>query len=132
MPKTCSICLESVTRPAKLMLNCECKYYTHYKCYYKWWKDNKTCIICHENCEKPLRYNNKTPTRRHTLIRRINNRRRLNNVRTYPPDTRYIHDYISRIPFDNENELKTILCAWIFGFIGYLVIKFIFYSKPYN
>ena len=27
--------------------------------------------------------------------------------RRYPIDTRYIHDYMSRIPFDNENELKT-------------------------
>ena len=121
MSKTCSICLESVSRPAKLMLNCECKYYVHYKCYYNWWKNNKTCIICHTTSSKPITYRNrnKTPTRRHTLIRRINNRRR----RTYPPDTRYIHDYMSRIPFDNENELKTIFFAFMIGFIGWILLR---------
>tara|TARA_B100000900_G_scaffold249720_1_gene212615 strand:- start:3262 stop:3504 length:243 start_codon:yes stop_codon:yes gene_type:complete len=62
---------------------------------------------------------NKTPPRRTNLIRRINNRR----IRRYPPDTRYIHDYISRIPFDNENELKTIFCAFIIGFIGWIILR---------
>ncbi len=121
MPKTCSICLEPVCRPAKLNLNCDCKYYVHYKCYNKWWKINKNCIICHELSSKPMTYRdrNKTPPRRTNLIRRINNRR----IRRYPPDTRYIHDYISRIPFDNENELKTIFCAFIIGFIGWIILR---------
>ena len=30
--KTCSICLENVSRPAKLNQHCDCKYYVHYKC----------------------------------------------------------------------------------------------------
>ena len=116
MPKTCNICLENVSRPAKLNLNCECKYYVHYSCYNKWWKENKNCIICHKICNKPYRYKdrNKTPPRKRELVRRINRRRR-----TYPPDTRYIHDYINRLPFDNENEMKTIVCAFIVGFVIY-------------
>ena len=127
MSKTCSICLESVSRPAKLMLNCECKYYVHYNCYYNWWKNNKTCIICHTTSNKPVTYRNrnKTPTRRSSLIRRIKRRR-------YPPDTRYIHDYMSRIPFDNENELKTIVVAILFFIISYFIIKFTIYSSYYN
>ena len=122
---TCSICLEDVYRPAKLDLFCECKYYVHYKCFNKWWKNNKNCIICHETCGKPYRYKNKTPTRRSSLIRRIKRRR-------YPPDTRYIHDYMSRIPFDNENELKTIVVAILFFIISYFIIKFTIYSSYYN
>ena len=52
MAKLCSICLETVRRPANLDLNCECKYYVHYKCFNEWWKDNNTCIICLRNNNK--------------------------------------------------------------------------------
>ena len=129
MSKTCSICLESITRPAKLNLNCECRYFVHYSCYNKWWKINNNCIICHEICNKPFKYKdrNKTPPRRRELIHRINRRRR-----TYPPDTRYIQDYTNRLPFDNENECKTIFMSFVCAFIGYFVIRFIFYSNFYN
>ena len=118
MPKTCNICLENVSRPAKLNLNCECKYYVHYSCYNKWWKTNKTCIICHEICNKPYRYKdrNKTPPRKRELVRRINRRRR-----TYPPDTRYIQDYLNRIPVDNENELKTLCIICIIFLVCYFL-----------
>lgn len=51
--KICSICLESVRKHADLNLNCQCKYYVHYSCYNKWWKINKSCIICHEIAFKP-------------------------------------------------------------------------------
>ena len=112
MTKLCSICLETVRRPATLDLNCECKYYVHYKCFNEWWKDNNTCIICHEVCCKPNKYKRGiTPVRKRNFLS-IQRRRRLPR-RTYPPDTRYIHDYLNRIPFDNENELKTIIIAII-------------------
>ncbi len=130
MSKTCNICLENVSRPAKLNLHCECKYYVHYSCYNKWWKINNNCIICHEICSKPFRYKdrNKTPPRKRELVRRINGRRR----RIYPPDTRYIQDYTNRLPFDNENECKTIFASFVCAFIGYFIIRFIFYSNFYN
>lgn len=129
MSKTCSICLENIHRPAKLNLHCECKYDVHYSCYNKWWKINNNCIICHQNCSKPYKYKdrNKTPPRRRELVRRINLRRR-----RYPPDTRYIQDYLNRLPYDNENECKTIFVSFICAFIGYFVIRFIFYSNFYN
>jgi len=50
----------------------------------------------------------RTPIRNRKIIRRIQGRR-LPRRRTYPPDTRYIHDYLNRLPFDNENELKTLV-----------------------
>lgn len=117
--KTCSICLENVSRPVYLYLNCECRYNVHYSCFNKWWIKNKSCIICHETCDKPTRFN-KTPQRRRYIKKRI-------PIRTYPTDTRYIHDYMTRIPFDNENELKTIISIIITGFLF-----FIFYSNFYN
>jgi hypothetical protein len=126
MPKTCSICLENVKRPASLDLDCYCKYYVHYTCISKWWKENHSCIICHENCPKPNKYmrgnRNRTPVRKRKIVRRIQ-RRRLPR-RIYPPDTRYIHDYLNRLPFDNENELKTI----IFVFIIFLLISY-YYNR---
>ena len=51
--KTCSICLETVKRPAILQLNCDCKYYSHYKCFREWWEFKNECIICHKKCKKP-------------------------------------------------------------------------------
>lgn len=120
--KTCSICLENVSRPAYLYLNCDCRYNVHYSCFNKWWISNKNCIICHETCDKPARFN-KTPER----IRYKKRRPIRRPIRTYPTDTRYIHDYMARIPFDNENELKTIIIILITGFLF-----FIFYSNFYN
>ena len=129
MPKICSICLEPVSRPAKLNLNCECKYYAHYNCYYRWWIDKKTCIICHTSAFRPTKNHNRTPIRRKTLIRNINRRR---PQRIYPPETRYIQDFIERIPFDNENELKTIIFGIIIISIVIFFIQSKIYSKNYN
>ena len=121
MPKkTCSICLENVSRPAKIINSCECKYYVHYKCINTWWMNNHNCIICHETCGKPLKYNQGTPKRRGKLIRTINRRRAPRRI--YPPNTRYIHDYLNRIPFDNENELKTIIIAIIICALALILI----------
>ena len=121
MPKkTCSICLENVSRPAKLIKSCECRYYVHYKCISTWWINNNNCIICHETCGKPLKYNQTTPKRRSKLIRTINRRRAPRRI--YPPNTRYIHDYLNRIPFDNENELKTIIIAIIIFALALILI----------
>jgi hypothetical protein len=39
---------------------------------------------------------------------------------------------MSRIPFDNENELKTIVVAILFFIISYFIIKFTIYSSYYN
>lgn len=126
MSKTCSICLENVHRPANLDLICECKYYVHYTCFNNWWKDKKNCIICHEICNKPNYYKrNRTPIRRKrrkkNLIERIQFRRL--GRRIYPPDTRYIHEYLRRLPFDNENEIKTITVIFMAGCIIYILFQ---------
>jgi hypothetical protein len=50
-------------------------------------------------------------------------RRRRLPRRIYPPDTRYIHDYLNRLPFDNENELKTLIiifCVALCSFYYYI------------
>ena len=72
---TCNICLESVRNNANLNLNCECQYYVHYKCYYKWWKKNKTCIICHSQSPRPTpyKYNKKLKNKRKIKQININN-----------------------------------------------------------
>jgi hypothetical protein len=113
--KICSICLENVHRSAHFNLNCECRYNVHYGCFNKWWINNKNCIICHEICDKPTRFN-KTPKRQARIKRRV-------PIRTYPTDTRYIHEYIKIIPFDNENELKTIIIIIITGCLFYILFQ---------
>ena len=52
----CLICFEKCKYPAILDLNCECQYNVHYKCYNRWWKMKKTCIICHELSGNPKSY----------------------------------------------------------------------------
>ena len=53
MSYQCLICFENIKKPAILNLNCECQYNVHYKCYNKWWKMKKNCMICHTPSEKP-------------------------------------------------------------------------------
>ena len=52
----CLICFDECVYPAILDLKCECQYNVHYKCYNKWWKTKRTCIICHELSGKPRSY----------------------------------------------------------------------------
>ena len=52
----CLICFEECVYPAILDLKCECQYNVHYKCYNKWWKMKRTCIICHELTGHPRSY----------------------------------------------------------------------------
>jgi len=52
----CLICFDECVYPAILDLKCECQYNVHYKCYNKWWKMKRTCIICHELTGKPKSY----------------------------------------------------------------------------
>lgn len=44
----CYICLETCKKPGTL--DCGCDYSVHKKCFEKWYRINKTCIICHEKC----------------------------------------------------------------------------------
>ena len=123
--KQCSICLEKVPKPAHLNLNCECRYKVHYSCYMRWWRENKNCIICHETCDKPVswrkwrRQNRLTPPRRKINIRETIQARHL----VIDPRTNiepYI-EYINNLPFDNENEIKTITIGFILAIISYYI-----------
>ena len=125
--KTCSICLETLKRPAILQLNCDCKYYSHYKCFCEWWEIKNECIICHKKCKKPKKYNSKNTTppkirKRYKeldrLVSAIENRR--SNLLNNPED--YIENQIiPTTPCDNENELLTCLFATIILSIFYLI-----------
>jgi hypothetical protein len=54
--KTCNICLNNCYFPCSLSLDCSCKFDVHYKCYYKWWKENESCIICRKHTSDPFLY----------------------------------------------------------------------------
>ena len=143
---TCSICLNPCIKPLDLTytLYCDCKYNVHYKCFYTWWKHNKTCIICHRTCGKPLNKKELMDTinRRKKIKNCINNRSERRSaqlrVRTrysidtrridYPEDRRlqYIEAYLQRLPFDNENELSAIIFIFIIGLICIFVYKIIY------
>ena len=125
--KTCSICLETVKRPAILQLNCDCKYYSHYKCFYEWWEIKSECIICHEKCKKPRKYNSKNTTpprikKRYKeidrLVSNIENRRM--NLSNNPEE--YIENQIiPPTPCDNENELFACLMGIFIVCFAYLI-----------
>ena len=100
--KVCSICLEQVTRPARLNLICECKYDTHHSCFNTWWEKKNECIICHSFCYKADKYYQTTPVRKQRPI--------INPIRTY--NTIYIHDnYI----------IALVVFGWLFTFFQILV-----------
>ena len=74
MKYQCLICLNNINNPAILMLNCECKYYVHYRCYKKWWKENQNCIICLKYADEAYSYNSfKIKTNYHFLLKLNNN-----------------------------------------------------------
>lgn len=126
----CSICLETIRRPAHLNLNCNCRYNVHYNCYMKWWRENKNCIICHKKCTKPIswigrrrkkRLIRQTPPENNIIIRETIQPRHL----VIDPRTRiepYIH-YINNLPFDNENEIKSIIIGFILIMLLYIFIR---------
>ena len=133
----CSICLETTRRPAYLNLNCECKYNVHYKCYMKWWREKKNCIICHATANKPItwlerrrkkRNKRQTPSRNKIKIREEIQPRHLvinprSNVQIYV-------EYINNLPFDNENEIKSIVIGFILIALLYMFLRP--YSMLYN
>ena len=129
--KICSICLESVKRPAILKLNCNCKYDVHYSCYMTWWRDNKNCIICHESSNRP-KYNKKYKESRKKWRCIDRKRLKIKNRITSPchniiyPDRNTViyHRHLNRLPFDNENELKTIIVGFVFIFIIYYFLYY--------
>ena len=143
---TCSICLNTCIKPLDLTysLYCDCKYDVHYKCFYTWWKDNKTCIICHRSCGKPLNKKElmdtinrrkKIKNRRHRTPERISAQLRVRaryGVDTrriaYPEDRRlqHIEEYLQRLHFDNENELRAILFILLISLTIIFVYKIIY------
>ena len=50
----CNICLNTCYFPCKLDMDCNCTFITHPKCYYTWWKEHRTCIICKEYSKDPF------------------------------------------------------------------------------
>ena len=123
--KTCNICLNTVRNPINTrdFLLCDCDFNVHYKCYYRWWRENQTCIICHKKCNKP--YKNgllSAIQRRNTYNTRYTNiGTRYIQIPNHLRQQELIEEYIRRIPFDNENELKTLL------FIGIVILILYFF-----
>lgn len=150
MEKICNICFEPCNFPATNNLNCECKYFVHFKCILKWYNLKGTCMICNEPCFKPTFsfyrelndkqrdsidvYNNNY---RNNYQHFITNQLMINNqpvqLENYTPAERFYQNYtefivnrLDNLPFDNENEAKTIFFAGIFFCIIY--VSFIFYA----
>lgn len=126
--KLCSICLEKIYKPAHLNLNCKCRYDVHYNCYMKWWRENKNCIICHERAKKPISWNKWKQEKKNKKLKVLKNKIKIkqtiesrhlviNPRNSIEP---YIN-YINNLPYDNENEIKTIT-------IGFILIIILIYS----
>ena len=81
MTYQCLICLENCKHPAILDLNCECQYNVHYKCYHKWWKMKKNCMICQTPAGKARSYYHfKDKTNYHFLLDLHSKPNKLNNL----------------------------------------------------
>ena len=146
MERPCNICFEPCKFPATNNLYCDCKYIVHYKCIIKWYNTKQTCMICNEPCEKPsfsFHRNLSVNDRNNMDIYNTNlNNFNLPNIenisqniimspispidRLYQNYTEIIVNRLDNLPFDNENEAKTIFFAGIFFCIMY--VSFIFYA----
>ncbi len=80
----CLICFENCNYPAILDLNCECQYNVHYKCYRKWWKMKKSCIICHERAGVARSYNSFKDKMDYYFLLNLHNKpiKRIQNLNT--------------------------------------------------
>lgn len=140
MDRPCNICFEPCKYPATNNLYCDCKYIVHYKCIIKWYNLKQTCMICNESCEKPTfsfcndvniedrnidTFNHNLNNYDNTTTNIINNSRNRFDL-LYENYTNYIVNRLDNLPFDNENELKTIFFSGLFYFVIYLV--YIFYN----
>lgn len=134
MDRTCNICFERCKCPATNNLYCDCKYIVHYKCIIKWYNLKGTCMICNESCEKPtfsfhnnlsIEDINNIDTYNHNLNHYdntniiINTRSHIDQL--YENYTNYIVNRLDNLPFDNENELKTICFAGLFYCAIYMI-----------
>ena len=81
MTYQCLICLNNCKNPAILMLNCECQYYVHYRCYKKWWKENTNCMICLKEAEEPLSYNSFNNKNSYKELLRFNHKKLNNKIK---------------------------------------------------
>ena len=94
------------------MLNCECKYYVHYRCYKKWWKENQNCIICLKYADEPYSYNSFENKNDYRELLKLNNN--LKEIESF---------------FDNHVIVKH---KKLHGFIYFLTYtSFIIYNVPF-
>lgn len=110
----CLICHDDVKRPCFLNLNCECIYECHFKCFNEWYKIKNECIICHKITNgKPF-------------WRKLKKRRK---KRRTPPRIRLTTAEIERrlelLPYDNENERKTIKIVFFLIVVFWFVYTYL-------
>ena len=119
--KICNICLETVYKPVSLNLNCDCKYNVHKKCFMKWWKINKNCIICHKIVTNPIK------SKRNT-IKSLRNRKRRRNQFNNQPNTSLEQIIISRrnpnfnLTEKNRVIIRSYFYMRLFGHLTGLII----------
>ena len=135
---TCSICLEKCKSPALLKLYCNCKYTVHYRCYKKWWKDSKTCIICHKKAGPPMPYSKrKYYTRKRlspkTIITELNNQIEIANdvdltnlvINYMSENINYTHFYYNYIRRNNHRHSYLLDTPIKYLFIQLLLCIFV-------
>ena len=121
MNSQCLICFENCKHPAILDLNCECQYNVHYKCYIKWWKIKKTCMICHTLANKPKSYYHfKDKTNYHFLLD-------LNNKR--PKSKLTVYNLIPNLKYHIIFVISSFIIEYFFFDIpvGFMVCFLVFY-----
>ena len=121
MSNQCLICFENCKYPAILDLNCECQYVVHYKCYNKWWKMKKTCMICQILADKPRSYyhfKNKTD---YFYLLDLNSKRSKSELT--------IHNLIPNLKYHIMFVISSLIIDYIFFDIpfGFVLCFLVFY-----
>ena len=129
--KLCIICLDTCKTKLNLQLNCECNYVVHYKCFNKWWKKNKNCIICKELCKKQKKGQKYIKFKEKDMIIKkiIENRfHRRNNylIQTTTHNVEELREQLFEIYHSDNNErINMIVCSKILQIFFYLLLGLI-------
>ena len=140
----CLICFDSYLSNDSSWLvrskNCGCQKIYHLKCFYSWYKDNKSCPICHaditdNDLEIMIYHNSKWEILPLHLVSNIFLENNLNEV--YNDDSSYESDddsidetnslCCSTKLFDCINILILIVCILMLGFL--IILALIIYSN---
>lgn len=129
MSYQCLICFENCKYPAILDLNCECQYNVHFKCYNKWWKMKKNCMICQTPAGKAISYYKFKDKSNYRFLLDLHHKQHKSNLLTNKNKTQLFKDINHNFKYHFIFFIIAFIIDYIFFniHIGYILIFLVLY-----